>query len=146
MSQESKKQSIESTTTAPTGSIINTVIFTLKMPIPRTAPYAKFRCKIYVPADVKRWREKIARCALKCGLRKPGKGERVVASYHYGFKKSHADHDSITHSAQDALSKDALHVSDKEWFVGSITSVRVPNKYHEFIKITVEYRKEADGS
>lgn len=38
-----------------------------------------------------------------------------MIEYKYKMLKSHCDMDSITHSAQDALSKDALHVSDKHW-------------------------------
>lgn len=123
----------------------NVISVRLKGPVPRKAPYVKFRSRIYVPSDVRRWRTALGKLALKAGLRRPEVGERVVVFYHYGFVKSHADHDSITHSAQDALSKDALHCADKEWFVGSITSVRVPSKRDEFIKVTIEYRQEDHG-
>ena len=114
-------------------------------PVPRKAPYVKFRCVLYVPKDVRKWRARLAKAFLKAGGRVPAKGERLWASYHYGFVKSHADHDSITHSAQDALSKDALKCSDKEWFISGVSSVRVPNKRDEFIQISVDYRKDASG-
>lgn len=121
------------------------ITFTVKGCVPRTAPYKKFRSHIYVPSDVKRWRRRIATAFLKCGGRIPDKEERVSVRYEYGFVKSHADHDSITHSAQDALSKDALHCSDKEWFIDGISSVRVNTKANEYLKITVKYGGKADG-
>ena len=122
------------------------ISLTIKGPIPRKAPYVKFRSIIYVPSDVKRWRRKLAEAFLKAGGRRPEKGERVVVSYLYGFVKSHADHDSITHSAQDALSKDALHCSDKEWFIGFIRSSRVAAPRNEFLTVIVEYQQEVgDG-
>ncbi len=124
---------------------VGRVAIRLKGPVPRKAPYVKFRYRLYVPADVRDWRARIARLFLRAGGRLARKGERVVVSYHYGFVASHADHDSITHSAQDALSKDALHCSDKEWFIEGITSVRVPTKRDEFIEIVVTYRQEDNG-
>jgi hypothetical protein len=120
------------------------VAFKLDGPIPRWAPYKKFRYRLYVPADTKAWRLRIAAAFLKAGGRKPSALEQAEWSVSYRMVRSHADLDSISHSLQDALSKDALHCVDKEWHVGSIRHVHVATKAAEGVSVTVEY-KERDG-
>ena len=118
-----------------------TITFTVKGSIPRTAPYKKgFRGRLFVPDDVRAWRRHIATNFLLLGGRKPLPTEQVDVEYLYHFTHSHADHDSITHSAQDALSKDACKCDDKEWWgrywsVGSMVDLNS----EESIRITVKY-------
>jgi hypothetical protein len=115
--------------------------FTVRGPIPRTAPYKKgFRGRLYVPDDVKAWRRHIATNFILCGGRKPLPTEQIDVEYLYKFVDNHADHDSITHSAQDALSKDACKCDDKEWWLRVSSMVeRAPVHDHELIRIKVTY-------
>jgi len=58
--------------------------------------------------------------------------------------RSHADLDSISHSLQDALSKDALHCVDKEW-AGTFRRVgSVKTKARESVEITVRYERKGE--
>lgn len=118
-----------------------TVAFSVKGPIPRTAPYKKgFRGRLYVPDDVKAWRRHIASNFLLVGGRKPLLTEQVMVTYTYTFVDNHADHDSITHSAQDGLSKDALKCDDKEWWAWCKSRrARAVSNAQERLDIQVEY-------
>ena len=115
--------------------------FYIKGPIPRTAPYKKFRSHLYVPADVKKWRSKIAKAFSRLpGFKSPEAGERVMVDTTWKFIKNHCDVDSIYHSLQDALSKDALHVSDKHWSHTAIINWPfVDKKAQEGVHIVVVY-------
>ena len=113
-------------------------------PLPRWVPYKKGRRGVlYVTPEARLWRSRIAAAFLRAGGRKPLKGERVWVSYEYRMARSHADLDSITHSAQDALSKDALGVVDKEWcgcYWRTHGQARSPTR--EAVRIGVRYSKD----
>lgn len=114
--------------------------FVVKGPIPRTAPYKKFRSHLYVPGDVRKWRRKIADAFIKAGGVKPKKSERVFVTAIFFMIKNHCDIDSIYHSLQDALSKDALRVSDKHWSHHALLSQPFAStKRNECVDIKVEY-------
>jgi hypothetical protein len=122
------------------------VEFTVNGPVPRWAPYKKFRWRLYVPADTRAWRDRVAKAFLSAGGRRPRPTELVLWSTKYGMVRSHADLDSISHSLQDALSKDALRCVDKEWHIGGISHVHVPSRRKEYVEVKVEYLpKETNG-
>lgn len=121
------------------------VVFSVHGPVPRYAPYRRgYRGRPYVPDDLKRWRRRIAKAFLKAGGREPEKNEYVVSGIIYKFASlDHADLDSLTHSVQDALSKDALGLDDKEW-AGSygMDRIYVGTKRDEGVEISVVYHKK----
>lgn len=56
----------------------------------------------------------------------PMAGQYMYVQYTYKFAgDDHADMDSLTHAAQDALTKDAFGIHDKEW-QGEYTRDRQP--------------------
>lgn len=120
------------------------VEFALDGPLPRWAPYKKFRWRLYVPADTMAWRLRLAKAFLSAGGRRATSDEQITWSASYRMVRSHADLDSLSHSLQDALSKDALHCVDKEWHVGHIKHSHVQKKRQEGVMVKVEY-KERDG-
>lgn len=120
------------------------VEFSVAGPLPRYAPYKKYRYRLYVPADVRAWRGRLAKAFLSAGGRAPNSSEQLWWSAAYSMVKSHADLDSLSHSLQDALSKDALHVVDKEWHIAGITHAHVERKRQEAVVVRVEY-KERNG-
>lgn len=56
--------------------------------------------------------------------------------------RSHADLDSLSHSLQDALSKDALHCVDKEWWGAFQRVGAVKTKARESVTITITYSRK----
>ena len=70
----------------------------------------------FVPDDVKKWRASIVRALEKAGVPKNLKEYRVFVDYQYvTANKKTADTDSLTHAAQDAISKDYGKTDDKDW-------------------------------
>ena len=61
-------------------------------------------------------RQAIAKACKKARVQKAPEGWTWHVEYTYCAKKDHADLDSLTHSAQDAVSKDYLHCVDKEFY------------------------------
>lgn len=120
-----------------------TIAFRVNGPIPRKAPYAKFRGRLYVPSDLRGWRGHIAKNFLLAGGRKPYGTEQPDVVYQYTFKRSHADLDSITHSAQDALTKDALSCADKEWWGRYYRLGGAARGSKESLQVTVRYLSRA---
>lgn len=117
------------------------ISFRVRGPIPRYAPYKKFRSRLYVPADVRAWRNKIAATFKRVGGRRPTDQERMSISVHFQMVDSHADLDSIFHSLQDAVTKDALQMVDKEVHIGRVTHKcgEVTRKASEYVEIIVDY-------
>lgn len=103
------------------------------------------RWRTYVHRDCKAWRNRIAALAKKADLGRPDKGSTFFVEYEYGVSKSHADMDSLTHSAQDALSKDCLHMSDKEWNGVYRIVAYVKTKGKEFVRIKIHRQEKAGG-
>lgn len=124
-----------------------TVSFLVLGPIPRTAPYKQgFRGRLFVPDDTKAWRKHIAFNFLKAGGRKPKDTEQPYSEFRYLMVANHADLDSITHSAQDGLTKDALKCDDKEWWGKYYRNGEAESHDKEATHITVQYlKKESNG-
>ena len=121
--------------------------FQVHGPLPRRAPYIMARGRPIVPQDVRTWRNTIAQCFLSAGGRKPEKNEIVSVEALYYMVKNHCDLDSLYHSLQDALSKDALHISDKNWHGCFRLITTVAQKVDEGVMVSVRYlRTEKNDS
>jgi len=119
---------------------IEQVAFGVLGPLPRFAPYKRFRSRIYVPSDTRKWRTRVATAFLEAGGRRPKKDEQVFVYVRFTMVKSHADLDSLYHSLQDALSRDALHCVDKEWHFQVYHRRRhVSQKSQESVLVEVTY-------
>ena len=88
----------------------------VRAPLPRRVPYVFARRGPYVTQEAKEWRQAIAKACKKARVQKAPEGWTWHVEYTYCAKKDHADLDSLTHSAQDAVSKDYLHCVDKEFY------------------------------
>ena len=124
-----------------------TIAISVDGPIPRVAPYKQgWKGRLFVPDDTRAWRRHIAANFKLAGGRKPYDDETVDVTYEYWMVRNHADLDSITHSAQDALSKDCLKADDKEWWGRYMRPKLVQESQKESIRITVKYTKKENDA
>lgn len=115
-------------------------IIDIKGKVPKKVPYASGRGgRPYVAKDTKAWRKKIARAFIKLGGRAPMLDEVPTLYVDYYLEKKHADMDSLYHSIQDALTKDALKINDNRYnFAGHLCGI-VGGPKQERVVIEVEY-------
>lgn len=114
--------------------------FTVKGELPRWVPYIRTRYRTFVDAPTKKWRKKVARACKRHGVVKPLKGQKVMLHVQFTMLDgSRPDNDSLYHSLQDAVSKDHLHMADKDWGGSFLPPKLTKGKSTQRAEIRLEY-------
>lgn|SRR3990167_2595322 len=126
-------------------TFIELISFEVKHPIPKEdCPYG-FRkgSHPFVPALVRNWRKAIADAFLAAGGRKPEEGEKPRVFMVFTAEAKRTDGDHLLHALMDALTKDALSISDNKWTASyDFDDEDAPNPFAEKTLIEVQYTKK----